>query len=489
MELYKLTVHEAVDLINKKEVTYQQIVQSALQQIHEVDKDVKAFITLTDERALEDSRQLDAIGADEEGLSVLAGIPFGVEDNICTQGVRTTCASKMLDNFVPPYSATAFSRIAQQRGVLMGKLNTDEFSMGLTTETSYFHETRNPWDLNRIAGGASAGAAAAVAADEVFYALATDTGGSLRRAAAFCGVVGLKPTYGMVSRYGVISSSSSMDQVGPVAKNVKDCALVFQAIAGRDKADPMTATARVADYVGALADDIKGLRIGLLRECFDKGIDKDVKEAVLNAAKTLEGLGAHVEEISLPSVELAPAAHCVILSAEVSSNLGRYDGIKYGYRVERCQDLDDLYKKTRTQGFGDEVKLRVMLGTYALSAGNYEHYYLQALKVRTIIKAELEKAFENFDAVVLPTCSTTAWRFGDKVDSALAMFLADKYTAPASIAGVPAITIPCGFDVNGLPIGMQLMGKQFSETTLLRIAFTFEQNTDYHIKRPAIDWR
>ena len=489
MELYKLTVHEAADLIDKKEVTYQQIVQSALQQINEVDKDVKAFVTLADEGAVKGARQLDDSKADQDVLSVLAGIPFGVEDNICTEGIRTTCASRMLSNFVPPYSATVVNRIARQRGILMGKLNTDEFSMGLTTETSYFHETRNPWDLNRIAGGASAGPAAAVAADEVFYALATDVGGSLRRAAAFCGVVGLKPTYGMVSRFGVISSGSSMDQVGAVAKDVKDCAMVFQAIAGKDKADPMTATAASSDYAKALADDVNGLRIGLLRECFDRDVDGEVKEAVLSAVKRFEGLGAHVEEVSLPSVELAPAAFCVILSAEGSSNLGRYDGIKFGYRVERCQDLDELYKKTRTQGFGDEVKLRVMLGTYALSAGNYERYYLQALKVRTIIKNELEKAFEKFDALVLPTCPTTALRFGDKVDSALAMFLADKYTAPASVAGVPALTVPCGFDANGLPIGMQLMGKPFDEATLLRVAFTFEQNTDYHIKRPAIDWR
>lgn len=489
MELYKLTVHEVADLINKKEVTYQQIVGSVLQQINDVDKDVKAFITLANERALEEVKQLDAPVAEGKSSSVLAGIPFGVEDNICTEGIRTTCASRMLEGFVPPYSATVVNKIAQQKGILMGKLNTDEFSMGLTTESSYFHETRNPWDLNRVAGGASAGAAAAVAADEVFYALATDVGGSLRRAAALCGVVGLKPTYGMVSRCGVISTSSSMDQVGPVAKDVRDCALVFQAIAGKDKADPMTAGALDADYVQALADDVRGFRIGLLRECFDLNVDKDVKEAVLNAVKTLEGLGARVEEISLPSVELAPAAHCVILSAEASSNLGRYDGIKFGYRAERCQDLDDLYKKTRTEGFGDQVKLRVMLGTYALSAGNYERYYLQALKVRTVIKSELEKAFEKVDAIMLPTCPVTAWRFGDKVDNALATFLADKYTAPASIAGIPAITVPCGFDGEGLPIGMQLMGKPFSEATLLRMAFTFEQNTDFHIKRPAVDWR
>jgi len=280
-----------------------------------------------------------------------------------------------------------------------------------------------------------------------------------------------------------------MDQVGPVAKDVKDCAIVFQAIAGRDMADPMTAKAMTSNYVQALADDVNGLRIGLLRECFDQGVDKDVKDAVLNAVKSLEGLGAHVEEVSLPSIEHAPAAYCVILSAEASSNLGRYDGIKYGYRVERCQDLDELYKKTRTQGFGDEVKLRVMLGTYALSAGNYERYYLQALKIRTIIKNEFEKAFEKFDIIVLPTCPTTALRFGDKVDNALAIFLADKYTAPASIAGLPAITVPCGFDTKGLPIGMQFIGKAFDESTLFRAAFTFEQNTDYHIKRPAIDWR
>jgi aspartyl-tRNA(Asn)/glutamyl-tRNA(Gln) amidotransferase subunit A len=489
MELYKLTVHEAADLINKKEVTPQQIVESALQQINSVDKDVKAFITLTDERALEESKQLDTSATGKDGLSALAGIPFGVEDNICTEGVRTTCASKMLENFVPPYSATVVSRLAQQKGILVGKLNIDEFSMGLTSESSYFHETRNPWDLNRVAGGASAGAAAAVAADEVFYALATDAGGSLRRAAAFCGVVGLKPTYGMVSRYGVISSGSSMDQVGPVAKDVKDCAIVFQAIAGRDMADPMTAKAMTSDYVQALVDDVKGLRIGVLKECFDRDVDKHVKDAVLNAVRTLEGFGARVEEVSLPSVEHAPAAYCVIVSAEASSNLGRYDGIKYGYRVEKCQDLDELYKKTRTEGFGDQVKLRVMLGTHILSAGNYERYYLQALKIRTIIKNEFEKAFEKYDVIVMPTCPTSALKFGESMDSALAMFLADKYTAPASIAGLPAITVPCGFDSQGLPIGMQLVGKAFDESTLLRAAFTFEQNTDYHIKRPAIGWR
>ncbi|NLX70408.1 MAG: Asp-tRNA(Asn)/Glu-tRNA(Gln) amidotransferase subunit GatA [Clostridiales bacterium] len=489
MESYKLTVHEAVDLIKKKKVSSYELTQAVLNRVKQVEKDVNAFITLTDESAMEEARNVDMLINQGENISDLAGIPFGLEDSICTEGVRTTCASKMLENFVPPYEATVSRKLREQNGILMGKLNMDEFSLGITTETSYFNKTRNPWDVNQSVGSFTGGAAASVAADEVFYALATDTGGSLRRNAALCGVAGLKPSYGMVSRYGVILSTSSLAQVGVIAKDVRDCATILQIISGHDTKDPMTVRKDADNGMADLESGIKGLRIGVPKEYFDGCLDDYVADALKNALKVFEDLGASIEEISLPSVGYAPAVYSTILSAEASSNLGRYDGIRFGYKAEGCQEVDDIYKKSRSQGFGDEVKLRVMLGNHILSAGNYDRYYLKALKVRTIIKQEFEKAFDECDIIVSPACSTTGAKLGQDADESLKVFLTDIYTAPASIIGLPALSIPCGFDDNGFPVGMQLMGRASDESTLLKAGLCFEQNTDYHIKRPVINWR
>jgi aspartyl-tRNA(Asn)/glutamyl-tRNA(Gln) amidotransferase subunit A len=489
MEAYKLTVHEAADLIKKKRVTSYELTQAVLNRIEQVEQDVKAFITLTDSSALEEAQNTDALINQDENISDIAGIPFGLEDNICTAGIKTTCASKMLENFVPQYEAAVSGKLRESKGILLGKLNMDEFSLGVATETSYFHKSRNPWDINRDIGSFCGGAAASVAADEVFYSLAADTGGSLRRSAALCGVVGLKPSYGMVSRYGVILSASSLAQVGVIAKDVRDCAIILKAISGHDVRDPMTVQTNFNDGMTADEPGIKGMRIGIPREYLDSYMDEHVAEAVRNALKVFEDLGATIEEISLPGVVYAPAAYSIILSAEASSNLGRYDGIKFGYKAEGLQDLDEMYKKSRSQGFGDQVKLRIMLGNHVLSADNYERYYLKALKTRTIIKQEFEKAFEKYDIIISPTCAATGSKFNQNDDESLNAFLTDIYTAPASVIGLPAMSIPCGFDNNGFPIGIQLIGRSFEEGTLLKAALGFEQNTDYHIKRPVINWR
>ncbi len=489
MELHKLTVHEARDLLNKREISSQELTESVLEQVDRVEKHVNAFITMTAESALEEANKADMDIAKRENVSDLTGIPYGLKDNICTQNIRTTCGSRMLENFAPPYDATVIKRIKAQNGVLLGKLNMDEFAMGSSTETSFFHKTYNPWDLTRVPGGSSGGAAASVAADEVFYALGSDTGGSIRQPAAFCGVVGLKPTYGRVSRFGIVSFASSFDQVGPIAKDVTDCALILKAIAGYDQADPTLAKTHPPDYSKALVDDVKGMRIGIPKEYFDQNLDSTVKETILKALEVLEGLGAHVEEISLPYTDYAMATYFILVSAEASSNLARFDGIKYGYRAENYQDLEELYLKTRSEGFGTEVKRRILLGNYFLSSDNYETYYVKAQNTRTLIIQDFDRVFNKMDIIVAPTCATTAFQFGEKVDDPIKMYLSDKYTVPANIAGLPAISLPCGFDGDGLPIGMQFIGKAFDESTLLKVAFTFEQNTDYHIKRPAINWR
>ncbi|NLO82206.1 MAG: Asp-tRNA(Asn)/Glu-tRNA(Gln) amidotransferase subunit GatA [Clostridiales bacterium] len=489
MESYKLTVHEASDLIKKKKLTSQELTQAAINRIKQVEQDIKAFITLTDESAMEEAEKVDALINQGEDLPGIAGVPFGLEDSICTEGIRTTCASKMLENFVPQYEATVFGKLKAQKGILLGKLNMDEFSLGLTGETSYFHKTRNPWDVNQDIGGFCIGAAAAVAADEVFYSLAVDMGGSLRRSAALCGAVGLKPSYGMVSRYGVILSASSLAQIGIIAKDVRDCGMILQIISGHDEKDPMTVRTDLNGTIPASEPSIKGMRIGIPREYLDDRLNSDVAEAIKKALKVFQDLGACVEEITLPSVEYAPAAYSTILSAEASSNLGRYDGIKFGYKAEGFSDLDEMYKKTRSQGFGQQVKLRIMLGNHILSAENCERYYYKALQARTIIKGEFEKAFEKCDIIISPTCSTTGSEFERGTDDFLKAFLTDIYTAPAGVIGLPALTIPCGFDDNGFPIGMQLMGRAFEEGILLKAGLAFEQNTDYHIKRPVINWR
>jgi aspartyl-tRNA(Asn)/glutamyl-tRNA(Gln) amidotransferase subunit A len=392
----------------------------------------------------------------------------------------------MLHNFIPPYNATVVDRLNSQNTVLLGKLNMDEFAMGSSTENSYFKQTKNPWDLERVPGGSSGGSAAAVSSGEAVFALGSDTGGSVRQPASFCGVVGMKPTYGAISRYGLVAFASSLDQIGPLTRDITDCALVLNAIAGHDPKDSTSAAVDYPDYTTALVNNIQGIRIGIPREYMGEGLNPEVGKAVMEAAAQFEKLGAKCEEISLPVTEYAIPAYYIISSAEASSNLARYDGIKYGYRAEKFTDLTDLYKQTRSEGFGAEVKRRIMLGTYALSSGYYDAYYKKALQVRTLIRKGFDEAFEKCDVVLGPTAPTTAFKIGEKTDDPLAMYLGDIYTVSANIAGLPALVMPCGFDSNNLPIGMQLIGKPYDESTLLRAGFTYERNTDYHSRRPAI---
>lgn len=457
-----------------------------MERIEEVDDSVKAYVTLTKEKALQQADKVDKSLASGETLGPLAGIPMGFKDNICTKGIKTTCSSKILENFVPPYNATVVERLEEAGAICLGKLNMDEFAMGSSNENSAFFPTRNPWDLDRVPGGSSGGAVAAVAADEAIYTLGSDTGGSIRQPASFCGVVGLKPTYGLVSRFGLVAFASSLDQIGPITKDVTDCALVLQAIAGHDPYDSTSANLPVPDYRQALVPDIKGLRLGIPREYFGEGLDAEVKEAVNQAISKLEELGACCEEVSLPHTEYALPAYYLIAPAEASSNLARYDGVKYGYRTEEAKDTVSMYMKTRREGFGPEVKRRIMLGTYALSSGYYDAYYLKALKVRTLIKRDFDRAFEKYDALIAPTSPTVAFKIGEKANDPLAMYLSDICTIPVNMAGLPAISIPCGFS-QGLPVGLQIIGKPFDEVTILRVAYTFEQNTDYHRAKPALE--
>ncbi|KKM09616.1 glutamyl-tRNA amidotransferase [Clostridiales bacterium PH28_bin88] len=488
MELYKLTAHELHDLLIKREVSAREIVESALTRIDAVDGDVRSFVNITKERALSDAGRVDKKLAGGERLSPLAGIPMGLKDNICTRDIPTTCSSKILENFVPPYDATVKVRLADAGAVLLGKLNMDEFAMGSSTENSRFFPTRNPWDLETVPGGSSGGPAAAVAAGEAVYTLGSDTGGSIRQPASFCGVVGMKPTYGLVSRYGLVAFASSLDQIGPITRDVTDCALVLQAIAGHDPLDSTSADFNPPDYREALINDIKGMRIGIPKEYFVEGLDPDVGRVVKEAIAKLEELGAACEEVSLPHTEYALPTYYLVAPAEASSNLARYDGVGYGYRAEGAEEVVGMYMKSRSEGFGAEVKRRIMLGTYALSSGYYDAYYLKALKVRTLIKQDFEQAFEKFDVLVAPTSPTVAFKLGERADDPLSMYLADLFTIPVNMAGIPGISIPCGFS-QGLPVGLQFIGKPFSEDTLLRVAYTFEQNTSYHLQKPRLEVR
>jgi len=488
MELHKLTIHEACNLLRKKEISCYELVEAVAEQIEKVEKNIHAFITLSIEQAFRNAAKVDKILSSGETLSPLAGIPMGLKDNICTAGVRTTCASKMLSNFVPPYDATVVLKLKKTGSVLLGKLNMDEFAMGSSTESSYFGETFNPWDLSRVPGGSSGGSAAAVASDEVFFSLGSDTGGSVRQPAAFCGVVGLKPTYGLVSRFGLIEYASSLDQIGPITKDVTDCAMVLSAIAGYDPSDSTSVKTSALDYTDFLIDDVKDFKIGIPREYFGEGLHIEVQKAIQNAVRIFEELGARVEEVSLPSTEYALPAYYIIATAEASSNLARFDGVKYGYRAEHAGDLADLYKKTRSLGFGTEVKRRIILGTYTLSSGYYEKYYLKALKVRTLIKRDFDEVFKSCDIILCPTSPTTAFRIGEKKENPMEMYLSDVYTVPVNLAGLPAISIPCGYDNDGMPIGLQLIGRAFGEGDLIRAAYTFERNTDFHLKKPATFW-
>jgi len=446
---------------------------------------VHAFVTVTGELALEQARRADKLIA-AGATNPLCGIPALIKDVICTEGVRTTCSSKMLENFVPPYNAAVVEKLTERGAVILGKSNMDEFAMGSSTENSAFFPTNNPWDLSRVPGGSSGGSAAAVSAGETVYALGSDTGGSIRQPAGFCSIAGLKPTYGRVSRYGLVAFASSLDQIGPLTQDVTDCALVLNAIAGHDERDSTSVPNPVPDYTRCLDTDLKGLRLGIPKEYFVEGMQAEVAEAIKDAISELEGLGARAEwSVSLPSTPYALAVYYIIAPSEASANLARYDGVKYGFS---CQDADgmwDALEKTRQYGFGAEVKRRIMLGTYALSAGYYDAYYLKAQKVRTLIRREFDQAFEKYDALITPTSPTVPFKIGEKIDDPLQMYLSDVCTLPINIAGLPGISIPAGF-ADGLPIGMQIIGKPFAEETILKIAYAYQQATDWHKMRPEI---
>lgn len=482
MELHNLTIHEAHKLLKKKEISSEELTKAHFDRIKSVEEKVKSYITLDENTALEQSRQIDN---QSSFTTPLTGIPFAVKDNICTKDLKTTCASKMLENFIPPYDATVSEKLKAEHAVILGKTNMDEFAMGSSTEKSYFFKTKNPWDLDRVPGGSSGGSAAAVAADECMFALGSDTGGSLRQPAAFCGVVTMKPTYGRVSRYGLVAFASSLDQIGPITKDVTDCALVLNAISGYDKLDATSAEIPVPDYTESLKTDVKGLKIGMPKEFFGEGIDSDVKEAVMKAAKKFEEMGAVCKEVSLPHAEYALWAYYIIAPAEASSNLGRFDGIRFGYRAKDYDDLVDFYKKTRSEGFGTEVKRRIMLGNLFITPVYHDAYYLKAQKARTLIIQDFNKVFEDCDIIISPSAPTVAFRFGEKSDDPLKMYYNDICTIPVNLAGLPGMSIPCGFS-EGMPIGLQLIGKSFDESTILRAAYTFEQATDYHKMKPGI---
>jgi aspartyl-tRNA(Asn)/glutamyl-tRNA(Gln) amidotransferase subunit A len=486
MKLYQRTAHELSDLLRSRKLGVVELTRAFLDRIDEIDSKVGSYITVSRDEALKSAEKLQEEFDRGAELPPLAGIPAAIKDNMCTEGIPTTCASKILGNFVPPYNATVVEKLREQKTVLLGKLNMDEFAMGGSTENSHFKQTRNPWNTERVPGGSSGGSAAAVAGGETVFALGSDTGGSIRQPAAFCGVVGMKPTYGAVSRYGLVAFASSLDQIGPLAKDVTDCALILNAITGHDSMDSTSAPVKHPDYTKALINDVKGMKIGIPKEYISEGISGEVKKAVLEAADVFRKLGATCEEFSLPITEYAIPAYYLVSSAEASSNLARYDGIKYGYRAEKFTDLLDLYKQTRSEGFGPEVKRRIMLGTYALSSGYYDAYYKKALQVRTLIRNGFDEAFSKFDLVLGPTAPTTAYKIGEKVDDPLAMYLGDIYTVSVNIAGLPGLVLPCGFDPDGMPVGLQLIGKAFDESTLLRAGYTFEQNTGYHLDRPAI---
>lgn len=486
MELYDLTIHELHDKLSKGQVTASAVTESVLGRIQAVDEKVKAFITVTADAARAQAAEADKRLAAKDTGSRLLGIPLAVKDNMCTEGIRTTCASKILGNFIPPYDATVVRKLKRAGSVICGKPNLDEFAMGSSTENSGFQVTRNPWDLERIPGGSSGGSAAAVAAGECIAALGSDTGGSIRQPAACCGVVGLKPTYGRVSRYGLVAFASSLDQIGPITKDVTDAAILMNIISGHDPVDSTSANIAVPDFTASLKKDVKGMTIGIPKEYFIDGMDPEVDKAVRDAVKTLERLGAAVREVSLPHTAYAVATYYILATSEASSNLARYDGVKYGVRAEGAKDLLDMYMKSRSQGFGPEVKRRIMLGTYALSAGYYDAYYKKGQQVRTLIKRDFDEAFKTVDIIATPTAPTAAFKIGEKSADPLQMYLSDIFTISVNLAGIPGISIPCGFTKNELPIGLQLLGRHFDEETILRASFAYEQATEWHTRRARL---
>ncbi len=485
MNLHSLTIHELQEKLKKKEISSVELTKSTLERIAQVDEKIHSYITLCGEKALEEAKKADTQLRRKGSHSPLLGIPLAIKDIFLTKGVLTTCASKILSNFVPPYDGTVVKKLKEAGAVTLGKTNMDEFAMGSSNENSAYGITRNPWNLDCVPGGSSGGSAAAVAADECIAALGTDTGGSIRQPAACCGIVGLKPTYGRVSRYGVIAFASSLDQVGPLTKDVTDCALMLEAIAGYDPSDSTSLDSTVPSYSSALKKKAKGLKMGIPKEYFIPGTQPEVEKAVRDAIRVMEKAGIELVEVSLPHTEYAVAVYYLIATAEASSNLARYDGMKYGIR-QQAKDLTETYFKSREFGFGPEVKRRIMLGTYSLSAGYYDAYYLKAQKVRRLIKNDFDEAFKSCDVIVAPTAPTTAFKIGEKTEDPLQMYLSDIFTNSLNLAGLPGLSMPCGFDTKGLPIGLQIIGKPLDEATVLRVAYAYEQATDWHNRKPSL---
>ncbi|MCC5617455.1 Asp-tRNA(Asn)/Glu-tRNA(Gln) amidotransferase subunit GatA [Nostoc sp. CHAB 5836] len=483
------SIRELHQQLVKKERSAVEITQEALERIQALEPKLHSFLCVTAERALEQAGAVDAKIAAGEEIGLLAGIPVGIKDNLCTKGVTTTCASRILSNFVPPYESTATQKLADAGAVMVGKTNLDEFAMGSSTENSAYQVTANPWDLSRVPGGSSGGSAAAVSSQECVVALGSDTGGSIRQPASFCGVVGMKPTYGLVSRYGLVAYASSLDQIGPLANTVEDAAILLSAIAGYDPKDSTSLKVAIPNYAASLKPNFKPrrqLRIGIIKETFGEGLDSVVEEAVTKAVDQLQSLGAEIQIISCPRFRYGLPTYYIIAPSEASANLARYDGVKYGYRAPDADNLLSMYTRTRAAGFGREVKRRIMIGTYALSAGYYDAYYLKAQKVRTLIKEDFQKAFQLVDVLVCPTSPTTAFKAGEKTTDPLSMYLTDLMTIPVNLAGLPSLSLPCGFDDQGLPIGLQMIGNVLREDQLFQVAYAYEQSTTWHLRKPQI---
>ncbi|MEK4534161.1 MULTISPECIES: Asp-tRNA(Asn)/Glu-tRNA(Gln) amidotransferase subunit GatA [Peribacillus] len=486
MSLFEQKVSELHQRLHNKEISVTDLVNESYKRIGQVEDKVKAFLTLDEENARNQAKQLDDQLVKGESQGALFGMPIGVKDNIVTKNLRTTCASKILENFDPIYDATVVQKLQQAETVTIGKLNMDEFAMGSSNENSAYQATRNPWNTDYVPGGSSGGSAASVASGEVLFSLGSDTGGSIRQPAAYCGVVGLKPTYGRVSRFGLVAFASSLDQVGPVTRTVEDNAYLLEAISGVDPMDSTSANLDVPNFVNSLTGDVKGLKIAVPKEYLGEGVGEEARNSVLEALKVLEGLGAVWEEVSLPHSKYALAAYYLLSSSEASANLSRFDGVRFGHRTDNAETLIEMYKQTRSEGFGDEVKRRIMLGTFSLSSGYYDAYYKKAQKVRTLIKKDFEDVFEKYDVIVGPTTPTPAFKIGEKVADPLTMYANDILTIPVNLAGVPGISVPCGFAANGLPLGLQMIGKHFDESTIYRAAHAFEQATDFHKQFPKL---
>lgn len=483
------SIRELHTQLIKKERSAVEITQEALDRIQALEPKLHSFLHVTAERALEQAREVDAKIAAGEEIGMLAGIPIGIKDNMCTKGIPTTCASRILENFVPPYESTVTQKLADADAVMVGKTNLDEFAMGGSTETSAYHLTANPWDLSRVPGGSSGGSAAAVAAEECVVSIGSDTGGSIRQPASFCGVVGMKPTYGLVSRYGLVAFASSLDQIGPFGRSVEDTAILLQAIAGHDPKDSTSLKVEIPNYAASLKPDLKltdKLRIGIIKETFGEGLDSQVEQAVNKAIEQLRHLGAEIDVVSCPRFRYGLPSYYIIAPCEASANLARYDGVKYGLRAPDADNLLSMYTRTRATGFGAEVKRRIMIGTYALSAGYYDAFYLKAQKVRTLIKQDFENAFQQFDVLVCPTAPTTAFKAAEKTTDPLSMYLVDLMTIPVNLAGLPGLSVPCGFDSNGLPIGLQLISNVLREDQLFQVAYAYEQSTTWHLSKPTL---